>query len=213
MNIKNFKPSVQILFNNYLKVLILFPVFYIMGCFFYPDKVLIPSNFKRHFVFPVNSYWIYKNQLGEFDTVILQNIDSSFEEYHHDETRMELETFVLKYRESYYSLNFKADLIAEFFNYATFSDEKLFFLKLISDSSRSNYSDLKHEYVSDYIDTLKVQNVIYKDILKVRVASGAYDTINEKQAKSVCFVKDIGLVKRDLNDGTVWELVDYKINK
>jgi hypothetical protein len=132
---------------------------------------MVSSDFKRYFIFPDGSYWVYKNQFGEFDTLIIKSHSSIFVEDAGPESCSENEFIECKYEESKTSLKFVANIRAWHNIISTFYDNNSFFPEFVSDTSESSYQGEKYFYRQDFISEMVVQGKKYRDRKSTRLNS------------------------------------------
>ncbi len=192
---------------------LLLPVLYFTGCCSNPVKYIVSSDFKRYFIFPDGSYWVYKNQSGEFDTLILKSHTSTFVSDPGPESCSEHEFIECEYEISYSSSKTMTNISAWDNESSSFYDISSFFPEFASDTSEAFQFGQKYNYNKDFISEMVIQGVKYTNVNSIEIDITHYSNINGNQPIYGYFVRDIGLVKRVLYDGTNWELVDYKIYK
>jgi hypothetical protein len=189
---------------------LLLPVFYFTGCCSNPVRYVVSNDLKRYFDFPEGSYWIYKNY-NNYDTLKVLGRKTINEAYD-IENCDEKENIVRNYYSSYLDTIFETYTVC-IGKQSYFKEYAHYFTSIPSDSSDHKYV-IVNDYTQKTIANLKIGNQNYTDI-RVQVLDTMIlgNSVNKNWTIEGYYVKDIGLVKRVLYDGTNWELVDYKIYK
>lgn len=201
------------IFHSKILLLPIILIILIGGCCTTPENIAVSTDFKRYFNFPKGSYWIYKNQYNEYDTLLLESLTSKYIEYTRPESCSEYELVEISYFDSYLSLAIKANIKAESITFSSFSDNESFFPDLISDTTFLTFQGSSYTFNQDFIKELQIGDHTFWNIYSVEIDTTLTHEINNLQPISGYYVRDIGLIKRVLYDGTIWELIDYKINK
>jgi hypothetical protein len=176
---------------------------------------MVPDNFKRYFDFPVGSYWVYKNQSGALDTVILQSQTSDIRCFGVDKC-YEYQEMVNSYKSSRVGLlklaTFKYTyyfMLCERYSPHYYFTELSDFVTNDKGEQTTMCCDSDIEWWIE--DTVVVNNKNYFDVVVNKTISFIQPEIADYPVKGY-FKEDIGLLKRELQNGEIWELVDYRIN-
>jgi hypothetical protein len=163
----------------------------------------IPQEFKDYAVFPVGSYWVYKDSVsGVLDTVTLQ--EQTFSIVEQREFGYNYESLVQVY---YYSM--EDDLYRAYnrFNDISFANWELYdiynFHFICADIGY--ISGFGNASVESFFDTLIVNSVPYSNVFCIK---WPYYTAPKNYSY---WSKNIGLIKK-VDTTNVWELVDYNVN-
>lgn len=189
---------------------------FIVSCFRGKEnKYMIPVNFKKYFYFNTGSWWVYKNQSGKYDTLKITSSNSKFKNMLENDNLYEKIT-----------IDYNSTDNGEMKASTTFYQDDIFFFCFygIDKSFFSNIATNTAVYDSDFglpacnskigwqiLDSLKIDGDIYYDIYIVNTYDAA--NITNNYPIKCYFSPNIGLIKKELKNGEVWELVDYKINK
>jgi hypothetical protein len=183
-----------------------------------PETYYVNEEMLQYCWFPVGSYWIYEeaNTVGLFDSVYVLDATNAVLENDGDDFKSESYSLTLKIlgksrkqttaahpvgpnyeHVRSRTLESYSDSTGEYYDYILFWD------------TRGN--DTLAIYPSPYIqrhDTIVINGTTYYDAIEVitdppQAADWTYNTV---------WVRHVGLVRRSLVDGTVWNLARYNIN-
>ncbi len=184
------------------------------------ETYMIPDDFKQFFVFPAGSWWAYKNQFGVYDTLTLKSIDSKMESTNIGSGELHEEV-----TSKYHTIN-SGNMVARTF-YGGKNGGKAIFHFCFFKADESFFNDMTnfpvlannvHKLFAcnvdvewSILDSTIVNNDKYLQVY-FNQASNIPESLNLYPFKCY-FVKNIGLIKKELQNGEIWELVDYKINK
>ncbi|MFA6950737.1 MAG: hypothetical protein WCQ70_08635 [Lentimicrobiaceae bacterium] len=177
------------------------------------ETFMVPENFKQYFYFPAGSYWVYKNQFGAYDTLTLLSTDSKISKMH-AESCDEYEKITANYISSNSGkFNISTTYISDFMLCEL---NKNYFTELTDFATYTNGEQKAQSCSSDIEwwieDTIVVNKKNYYDVVVNKTTSFIPPSILDFPIKGY-FKENIGLVKRELQNGEIWELIDYKINK
>jgi len=191
-----------------------------------------PQEFLDYWFFPVGSWWVYKNQDGEFDTVTCTIRESNF--YTPDDANGLIPC--LYYYICYYKHSNK-HYFPDTGMYNTHkiqgvsSNNGIYWNLLASNSNNYYYFEYFFKYpfnIRDTIDYLKIGSDKYLSIIEGNDSftinnNKIYDVVrifhfNDKleakdYRKYIWIGINIGIIKVQYSFGDFWELLDYKINK
>jgi hypothetical protein len=195
-------------------ILILF--LFIGGCCQHAETYNVPASFKQYFYFPTGSWWVYKNQFEAFDTLRILNINSEKKEMH-TEACDKYELLTVSYLSSYVGLlEITTHTKSDFFTLCENTSPHNYFTELTDFGKYTNGEQKAQSCSSDIEwwveDTVVVNNKIYNDVVVNKTTSYIPPSISDFPIKAY-FKENIGLIKRELQNGEIWELIDYKINK
>jgi hypothetical protein len=181
---------------------------------------LLDNDFKGHIVFPIGSYWIYTDEVGRKDSVLLyqlsielidsrkihnynyqllkQNLSSSF---HKDtlfwgsgtEKDRNSDTVIHEYSERFLSNVIVTNV--QFFNNVKPGTQFTF--------SANNEVKYLEELESFTIDGVNYHNVRVFENLKME---------DDRLPQKVYYAKNVGIIRKELFNGQVWNLKRYFIN-
>ena len=186
-----------------------------MGCR-KPVTYMVPDSFKRYFYFPAGSWWVYKNQSGAYDTLTLLNTNRMLADFH-AESPKQYERITMNYESTTFGVfSTSTDFISSFSYFTLCELNKKYFTEL-TDFGKTTDSSHKAYGCTDEIewwieDTVIINNKNYYNVVVNKTTSTIPSFIEDYPIKGY-FKEDIGLIKRELQNGEIWELVDYKINK
>lgn len=209
--------------HSFLIFSLIFLFFFILNSCTKDEQPLVKldQDFLSYFAFPVGSWWKYKEiKTGERDSFYVNKYQ--IENFHDKEDSKYYELLS-------YQINTKTDTAygwaKPFYTTITPNDSiKYRYIEIykagqaryLVDAVRFLYKIAPYQelpgagylYVK-HIDTLTIQGNHYKDI---------YLTDNPFQAdhnpiKSEYYCRNIGVIKREYFDGSVWELTNYHLNK
>lgn len=177
-----------------------------------PKTYMVPDEFKKYFYFPKGSYWIYKNQNNEVDTLKLVSARKSIQGGA-PEDGASVEEILIEYEaknfsrftaKTYWHTKSRVEFCCLFRN-------KNYFIDLSSENEKTNYSGCNVAVNWHQEDSIIVRDITYYNVHVVEVDSNDFYT--QQTDPSLCyFVKNVGMIKKKLFNGTVWEIVEYKIN-
>lgn len=198
---------------NILFLLLLTIILFLGSCCKDVVTYMVPKNFKQYFYFPAGSYWVYKNQFGAYDTLTLLGTDSRISKMH-AESCDEYEQITANYISSNAGkFNISTTYISDFMlcelnkNYFT---ELTDFAKYTSGEQKAQSCSSDIEWWIE--DTVISNYKNYFDVVVNETTSFIPPSITDFPIKGY-FKENIGLIKRELQNGEIWELIDYKINK
>lgn len=180
---------------------ILLMSFFIGGCCFHEKENYLPNLLKEYSYFKEGSYWVYKNQSDLTDTTKIISSVLDFEkmgaESCENSERLKVKYYSTKIGNLYININAIAVSKSNCLSQSIPWDIEIlelytyFVQKSIDDTIIVGSEKLFDIYECDAIDT----------------------SVIGKNYKSYFFAKNIGIVRKVDKDGSIWELVDYKINK
>jgi len=207
--------------KNKKRHLVLAPVQYFIllitlitgGCCQHAETYMVPERFKTYFYFPVGSWWVYKNQFGAFDTLTLLVTDSKISKIH-TESCDEYEKITANYISSnagkfHISTTYISYFVLCEFNKNYFT-ELTDFVKYTNGEQKAQSCSSSIEWWID--DTIVVNNKNYYNVVVNKTTLFIPPSIADFPIKGY-FKENIGLIKRELQNGEIWELIDYKISK
>lgn len=186
------------------------------SCCNHAETYMVPEDFKQYFFFPVRSYWVYKNQFDKYDTLSVTKIESNIVK-EDAESCEQYEEIIVQYHSSQ-SGNHELFTIKmfEYFSFCSYGYSNSYFNELTHFGTNTN-KDSKVNGCSTEIqwwmlDTLVVNNKEYYAVYANKTITKMPSSITDYPI--MCYFKEnIGLIKRELQNGEIWELVEYKINK
>jgi len=184
-------------------------------------------------VFNENTYWVYKNNLNEYDTVTILSKSSSIihgsasydcpDEPHPTPYR---ETAYVKLYSSYYELEYQDFIDVETMDNGILRTE-LYRYRANSGSQFKEHNLMLYEYIEDDVENTEGASSTYVEILSEFIMpdtsyTGVYKMNNVKnyffgsnpggELLDIYFVRGIGMIKRqDPSNNETWELVSYTI--
>lgn len=176
------------------------------------------DEFKSYVVFPKGSYWVYEE-------VSSQALDSVYLYRSTIEIKNESDKLGYNYQEflGIYKSSYLSDSISGF-AYPEFDDQKFYeytegslsdFLNRPIIFFGDNSVGYKHKYTDDFtveyeafLESMEIQGEVYGNVkvFKHNIQYFSY------QSERIYFAKDIGIIKRELFNGQVWELKRHFIN-
>lgn len=208
------KPILILFFTSFL-------IFNGISCNKEPSKSLVKFDpvFLSYFAFPKGSWWTYKEiNTGKTDSFYvdgfkIENFTNSDEDnYYYERLRyhltgekyvasgdarpnpnIKLNTLLYQYIERYHAAQFGLDYDADRFIYP----------------SNENETFNNSFYMLKNLDTITINSTLYKDVYVTNNSTQEY----YNPIKSEYYCKNVGVIRRDFFDSTVWELTNYHINK
>jgi len=185
------------------------------SCCNHAETYMVPEDFKKYFYFPEGSYWVYENQFDKYDTLTVTSVESKIEK--EDESCRKTEIITILYQSSQVgSLRILAQTNFLQFNLCEYISFHNYFTELTDFGTYTN-GEKKAQSCSSEIewwieDTVVINDKNYYDVVVNKTTSFIPPSIADFPLKGY-FKENIGLIKRELQNGEIWELVDYKINK
>jgi hypothetical protein len=181
---------------------------------------LMSDEFKRYIVFPKGSYWVYEEvNSNSIDSVNLYR------------SELEMIDGMSKLGYSYQrfiggsSSSFSPEDSVRYFGRPSFQDQNYYILEQfrLNDYLTSPYVFFDNKSVGfefrytdnitlvyeDFIPELEMNGITYSD---VKVFSTNIQFFSY-QSQRIFYAKDVGMIKRELFNGQVWQLKRYYINK
>ena len=185
------------------------------SCCLKKNKEHVPESFKQYFSFKEGSYWVYKNQFDAYDTLTvvdfyseIKGIKGQFCDF--------CEDIVIEYLSS----DMGTVKLATRYYYDIFiicNDYSFpYFTELTDFAKNYNNENILSCCISDIEwwieDSLQVNNKYYHNVVANKTTSDISADIPKYPL--ICYFKDnIGLVKRELANGEVWELIEYSVKR
>jgi hypothetical protein len=208
--------------KKYIPILFLFAL---VSCSKCKDEKVYPTyymdqEFKDYCVFPVGSYWVYEDSAsGAEDSVYLYNQqiyvveNSKSVSYKYERLRQ-------NFSASFYSDTLIGDGGAKYLGlgepciYEQFYSSAFLAINFQFFSGRDTGYTFKYNdnYYTTYLvnyDSIKVLNEYFNKV-KIFEVVGGQDT---RLPKRIFYSKNIGVIRRELYNGQVWNLKRYFINK
>jgi hypothetical protein len=191
------------LFYNILFLLIL------SSCCRNPATYKIPDDFKQYILFPKDSWWIYKDQNNNMDTLRIIRVDNPL-------LGDKCEGFAEKLTIQYSSTRFgvftgTSEMFVPNLFYYCCSPDKKYFIDLSSTTEQNPFASCNYAAYWHFEPSMVVESITYNDVLVVIADTiGIY---HEVYRPSECyFVKNIGLIQVKYFDGSEWKLTEFFIN-
>ena len=180
----------------------------------------IPLNngFLSYVSFPVGSWWVYEEvNTGKRDSIYVVINNTLKKENRQDNNYYYQLEFRLKnnFGEYYFwarpdkniFLNDTVYTCTEAYNLnnGTYTAIRFFYSK----QRDTLYSINDNTYIKNIFDTLILNSSLYTDIYQIENSNQLYGN----QIKSEYYSKNIGIIRKELFDSTIWELKKYFINK
>jgi hypothetical protein len=180
-----------------------------------PPKFYIPldPNFMAYCAFKQGSWWTYKDlNNGQKDSVYVsyyktENVDSR--NYDYDYERLTLHTISLEDTFYYNGSPFPKGegsqwLLQENYNVSngTYSEWRFYYVNILP-ANTPDYATV------DKLDslTLSSSGAVYYDIYKIENSDSYY----YNWIKTEYYARNVGVIRRELFNGAVWELTNYYI--
>ena len=169
--------------------------------------ISISDEFKSYIVFQEGSQWIYENQTGERDTVVLKDIEEYMQESPYNVTTEAI------------NITKVSSLYGEEKTYAQSQEIN------IDCDHYSIYSSVYHSPVYFFCcceEGKKVENLKYLgniDSLTIgahqfyQIRHFESDSINLQAIKNFYYAKDIGLIQYQDFDKNEWKLIDFRLGE
>ena len=172
------------------------------------DKIIHYFNeeIKTYVFMPVGSWWVYEDSAtNELDTVTLISSENRFTNDNIED--YEVQNFVYNstfnknqiwggaaaadnsYEDSYLSLGFLTSV-----NFHAYKKDTIILLK--------------GELIADRIDSLTIEDNVYTEVKKFSKTKHTYNLIPEV----TYYAPNVGLIRKELFNGDVWNLKEYYIN-
>ncbi|MGB4655603.1 MAG: hypothetical protein ACOXZ9_01915 [Bacteroidales bacterium] len=179
------------------------------------SEIYIPLSYKKYFYFDRETWWVYKNQSDVLDTLRIVDSKSCME--HNDNAENEdIEKINIKYHSKIVgNIEAIAHLkLGDDFHFCFNNIELSYFNNFVNLIYYESYNEKQscHTKIDwSKIDTLTVNNKTYNDI----IVNKAIDepTLPDNYPLTCYYVANIGLIKKELKNGEIWELVDYEIKQ
>ena len=208
--------STYLVLKIFRLISILASVLFLSSCCQDSETYMVPESFKQYFYFPAGSWWVYKNQFGVFDTLSIQSVESEIERLQVEDCN-KFERLSIKYH-STVSGDMKAGIVCrdkDVFFFCFSNPENCFFnnitnMPILAGNEHRSFA-CNSQIDWSMVDLLRVGELIYSDVYfnQSIFISQMYDTY----PVNCFFAKNVGLIKKELKNGQIWELVDYRINK
>jgi hypothetical protein len=207
-------------------VLPCFAIFVLTGCpdfgnCSHPRKLHLDTEVKSYFDYNKGSYWIYESDSGSMDTIVIAKRDSN--QVHCDGIHGGAdgpEYFVLMYSltSTYkpgdiqsFEVNPSESELANGNKTSTISyklqNQGRGIVNFFSNAEPGALSPVDNVQFVWHFDSTQIHNVVYKEI-KVFESIG---TLDPGQDKFTWWAKGVGVIKRQLFNGTTWSLTQYSL--
>ncbi len=205
--------------KRYLQLLIILGLFINADCSHKRgDAVYFTDEFKSYMIFDEGSFWIYENQEGERDTVVIKNVERKINSNFTMGNRYEENFYIKKHSSKYGNIKDRANQSfpcePEGVYHSTFFDtlniNNLFYL---CDDSSAMYSDRRMKF-KGMVDSMIVNEETFR---KVKIFE--YDSINMTNyfqgkmpvPRMFYYAFNVGLIKYDDYDNNQWNLIKYNV--
>ncbi|MBX9851379.1 MAG: hypothetical protein K2X86_06425 [Cytophagaceae bacterium] len=176
------------------------------------------QEFKNYTLFPVGSYWVYENSAsGMEDSIYLYW--QEYKVYEPNNFNFNFEGFKQTLSSSYYQdtitgggdafdkKNKGYDTFAERY-ISNFLVVNIQFFSPASVKDTFNYNESMRTVYETYYDSLLVEGVWFKE---VRLFNNLYQEASS-QPKYIYYSKNVGVIRKELFNGQIWNLKRYHIN-
>ena len=169
-----------------------------------PEYVYIPQDFKDFICFNQGSYWVYLNNSGTKDSVVLNSQEFNMLQMEEQYSYLHLEEL-----QQTFLINNTSTLLMLCKQYSSYSKSYTYFPSFNSNSTNQfrahNLSTIGKkvadiEYLQFY-DTLSIGNVNYSNVK-------LFQYLNEKYY----FAKNIGLIEIVKDSVISWRLLNYSVH-
>lgn len=163
------------------------------------DKDLLPLLFSQ------DSYWIYDDQYGNLDTVVLisSEIDTLYERIGAGSTAS-YEVYNLEFESSNYGI-----YIEQYVGYLISRGSIYGGYTYLSSFRVGEEND--NALLSEIHDSLEINGIVYCNVVEMQISKDEYianDMI-------LFYVDSVGVIKKilieSLNDSITWQLIDYEV--
>lgn len=190
------------LFYNILFLLIL------SSCCRNPATYKIPDDFKQYILFPKDSWWIYKDQNNNMDTLRIIRVDNQLLG---DKCEGYAEKLTIQYSSTRFGV-FKgtSDMLVPNLFYYCCSPDKKYFIDLSSTTKQNPFISCSSASFWHIEPSMEVENITYNDVYVV--IADTIDFYEDYKPSESYFVKNIGLIQAKYFDGSEWKLTEFFIN-
>ncbi len=164
---------------------------------------------KDYVIFPVGSWWVYQDSAsGVLDTVTVTRSENSMVD--REDISYIYEYQSIRYHSSYYNAEIIAGGGGVNYKYnenppPTFIPSTVFHSNEKVDSIRLYSGYL----VREQLDSLEIKETTYREVLQFTTTRHTYNLLPEY----TFYAPHVGLIRKELFNGTVWELKEYFINQ
>ncbi len=165
------------------------------------------EEIKTYVFMPVGSWWVYEDSAsGNLDTVTLNSSESRF-------TRDEIDDYEIRNMVFHSSFN-KGEIwggadagnniYQDSYLYMNFSTVVNFYA-----AKKDTIILLKGELIAQRLDSLTIKGKIFRHVKKFSKTQHTYNLIPE----ITYYAPNVGLIRKELFNGDVWNLKEYFINQ
>lgn len=190
------------------KLILYLLLFLVSACCRNPATYKMPEDFKQYILFPKDSWWIYKDQNNNMDTLRLIRVDNSFIE----DNCERIEGVATQYsstRLGVFTANTQM-FVPNIFYYCCNNYDKKYFMDLSSYKEDNPYISCSCAAYWHIEPSMVVENITYNDVFVV--IADSIDYYEDYKPSESYFVKNIGLIQVKYFDGSEWKLTDFFIN-
>ena len=172
-----------------------------------PLYCLMQQEFKDYTVFTEGDYWVYMNNIGVKDSIVLikqtitqeTNNEVKYNYLHQLFLKNESDTFrqITNFISNRCEYNLQNNNSILFFYPAVIGNY----------SSMGLYQNYELKLVT-ILDSMEMYNKVYRDIMIFEDTISSYYDF-----KKIYYSRNIGLIKKEEFDGTIWELINYNVNQ
>ena len=179
-----------------------------------PDvHVPLPPEFLSYFNFPQGSWWVYKEiKSGKTDSFyldkfVIEKADNQYGDH------LYYQYFSYHFTGQSYSIHGTGQHLPddpnskEFYYSESFDESYQPRSVFVYPSTIGGTGNILFK-ISSHFDSLAIQGYVYKDVY-VTADSNVYNN----PLKSEYYCKNVGIIRREFFDSTVWELTKYHLNK
>ncbi len=219
-NSKELLPAMK---NRLLFIFIFFILSFSFSCIEKKETAYLPEEFKAYTIFSEGTWWLYRevhtNNIDSIfvffsntDVVIDErgsfNQETNFQKIVRRQDTISIRTFPLFKSDNQYKYLF----INREENISKFSNES-HLLGYPIDSIGQQAFFQTGSFVTEMKQEKAIQNQTYRNTISVSFDGSIAENENPPwKIRSCTFAQNVGMIRIQYYDGTIWELVDYYIN-
>ncbi|MGB1242259.1 MAG: hypothetical protein ACPG49_07045 [Chitinophagales bacterium] len=193
----------------------------IASCTEKKDTAYVPEEFKIYTVFNEGTWWIYEEVLsGEKDSSFVFSSKTRILNHRSLSYKQEMiEQQTVRKKDTIYQLTYPSDKLIEGLYLYTYKEENrrnfsfpMTLLPYPIDSIGQQVPFQGGAVITAIEEKIIIQNQTYLNTISVSFDRAVAENGNPPwKIRSCTFAQNIGMIRIQYYDGTIWELVDYKI--
>ncbi|KAB2915118.1 MAG: hypothetical protein F9K23_11530 [Bacteroidetes bacterium] len=185
-----------------------------------PYFVPTPQKIKDYTFFKMGSWWVYHDSVNNlYDTVVVTEINQGIDTFRKDgKVEFYYDWFTINTSSSYFGYNFNYYYSGSWGSLCwrtktkpgNYVGQTICFFDASLNSKRYPYTQ---DGIVTFLDTASTMLIDSKQFLSVYRFEDSENITEGKKKTNFYFAKNVGIIKKVIDNSTVWKLVDYNISQ